>query len=41
MKAGDYWAVKFDVLKAVKEQFDAQGISIPYPHTVMVQRAAE
>lgn len=41
VKAGDYWAVKFDVLKAVKEQFDAQGISIPYPHTVMVQRAAE
>ncbi|MEM9738888.1 MAG: mechanosensitive ion channel domain-containing protein [Pseudomonadota bacterium] len=39
--AADYWDVKFDILKQVKEQFDAQGISIPYPHTTMVQKAAE
>ncbi|MEL6662164.1 MAG: mechanosensitive ion channel domain-containing protein [Pseudomonadota bacterium] len=39
--AKDFWEVKFDVTKKVKEAFDAQGISIPYPHTVMVQRAAE
>lgn len=37
----DYWAVKFDLTKQVKEAFDAQGISIPYPHQVMVQKAAE
>jgi small conductance mechanosensitive channel len=29
--AGDYWGVKFDFTKAVKEKFDAEGISIPYP----------
>lgn len=31
VNAADYWAVKFDFTKAVKEAFDAQGISIPYP----------
>jgi small conductance mechanosensitive channel len=30
-KTGDYWDVFWDVTRAVKEQFDAQGISIPYP----------
>ena len=29
--SADYWGVKFDFTKAVKEAFDAQGISIPYP----------
>lgn len=29
--AADYWGVKFDFTKAVKEKFDAEGISIPYP----------
>lgn len=27
----DYWAVKFDVTKAMKEGLDAAGISIPFP----------
>ncbi|MDQ8193080.1 mechanosensitive ion channel [Coraliomargarita sp. SDUM461004] len=31
VKSGDYWAVKFDFTKAVKEKFDAEGISIPFP----------
>jgi len=39
--AADYWDVKFDTLKAVKEALDAASISIPYPHTTMVQKAAE
>ncbi|MEM8617457.1 MAG: mechanosensitive ion channel domain-containing protein [Pseudomonadota bacterium] len=39
--ATDYWGVKFDITKQVKEAFDANGISIPYPHTTMVQKAAE
>ena len=29
--AGDYFPLKFDLLKAVKQRFDAEGISIPYP----------
>ncbi|MCG8503468.1 MAG: mechanosensitive ion channel [Sphingomonadales bacterium] len=32
--AGDYWAVKWDLTKAIKETFDARGIEIPYPHQV-------
>ncbi|MEM0987194.1 MAG: mechanosensitive ion channel domain-containing protein [Pseudomonadota bacterium] len=38
VKASDYWDVKFDTIKAVKEAFDREGISIPYPHRVMVQK---
>ncbi len=30
-KTADYWTVKFDVTKRVKERFDAEGISIPFP----------
>ncbi len=41
VNASDYWGVKFDLTKKVKEAFDAQGISIPYPHQVLVQKAAE
>ncbi len=29
--AGDYWGVKFDMTKAMKQRFDADGISIPFP----------
>ncbi|MCB2099890.1 MAG: mechanosensitive ion channel [Rhodobacterales bacterium] len=29
--AGDYWGVKFDVTKAVKQAFDREGVSIPFP----------
>ncbi len=31
VKAADYWGVYFDTLQAVKERFDAEGISIPFP----------
>ncbi|BCB06333.1 mechanosensitive ion channel protein [Vreelandella venusta] len=37
--AADYWDVKFDMTKAVKEAFDKQGVSIPYPHSVEIQKA--
>ncbi|MEM5584396.1 MULTISPECIES: mechanosensitive ion channel domain-containing protein [unclassified Roseibium] len=37
--SGDYWELKFHMLKAVKEAFDAGGISIPYPHAVEIQKA--
>ena len=31
VKSADYWGVYFDTLESVKEIFDANGISIPYP----------
>lgn len=31
VKSGDYWDVKFDITEKVKLEFDANGISIPYP----------
>ncbi len=30
-KTSDYWAVYWDVTRTVKERFDAEGISIPFP----------
>lgn len=33
VNSADFWAVKFDFTKAVKEKFDAEGISIPYPQS--------
>lgn len=38
--ASDYWELKFKMLKAVKEAFDAKGISIPYPHSVEIQKGS-
>ena len=34
----DYWDVRFDLLKSVKEAFDAGGINIPYPHCVEIEK---
>lgn len=31
VKTDDYWNVYWDVTRAVKERFDAEGISIPFP----------
>ena len=39
-KASDYWDLKFDLTKTIKETFDTRGISIPYPHTVEIRREA-
>ena len=30
-KNDNYWDVKFDIIESVKEEFDKQGIEIPYP----------
>ncbi|MEP1230833.1 MAG: mechanosensitive ion channel family protein [Litorimonas sp.] len=38
-KPEDYWDVRFDLMKDVKEAFDAGGISIPYPHCVEIEKA--
>jgi small conductance mechanosensitive channel len=37
---GDYWGIYFDGMKNVKEAFDANSISIPYPHQVNIARKA-
>lgn len=37
--AEDYWDLKFQMTRNVKEAFDAQGISIPYPHQVEIKKA--
>ncbi|MEM9233864.1 MAG: mechanosensitive ion channel domain-containing protein [Pseudomonadota bacterium] len=33
----DYWGLKFDLTKSIKESFDAQGVSIPYPTRTLYQ----
>ena len=33
VKTADYWTVYADVTRAVKEEFDKEGISIPYPQS--------
>ncbi len=38
--AADYWELKFALTKAIKEAFDAEGISIPYPHSVEIRKQA-
>jgi small conductance mechanosensitive channel len=35
VKSSDYWAVYLDMHKTVKETFDANGIEIPFPQTVV------
>ena len=37
-KPEDYWDVRFDLIKDVKEAFDKGGISIPYPHCVEIEK---
>ncbi|MBN1424960.1 mechanosensitive ion channel [Candidatus Fermentibacteria bacterium] len=37
-KTADYWDVKFDTTRRIKEALDAQGIEIPFPHVVVHQR---
>ena len=36
VEGADFWDVKFDLIKNVKAEFDAQGITIPYPHQVEI-----
>ena len=36
----DFWGLKFDMIERVKKAFDAQGVSIPYPHTTVVKKEA-
>jgi len=42
VNSGDYWNVRFDLTKTLKEQLEAAGISIPFPQRVVhMARAAE
>lgn len=34
--SGDYWALKWDLNKAVKQAFDKAGIDIPFPHQSLI-----
>ena len=40
VKATDYWPLRFGMLKAVKQAFDANDIEIPYPHQVEIHKQA-
>jgi len=35
VKKEDYWSVKFDLTRKIKESFDAHGIEIPFPQRVV------
>jgi moderate conductance mechanosensitive channel len=35
---GEQWAVERDLRKAIKEAFDINGIEIPFPHQVLIQK---
>ncbi|MBR9844156.1 MAG: mechanosensitive ion channel [Rhodobacteraceae bacterium] len=38
VEAADYWDVKFALTKGIKEAFDKEGVSIPYPHVVEIKK---
>lgn len=35
----DFWEMRFDLTKKIKEAFDAGGITIPYPHQVEIRKS--
>lgn len=39
-RAADYWGLRYDLVKAVKESLAEQGFSVPYPHRVEVMSPA-
>ncbi|GAB4154796.1 MAG: mechanosensitive ion channel [Sphingomonadales bacterium] len=39
--SGDYWDIFFDMMKTVKQRFDAEGITIPYPHVYQINKNVE
>jgi len=38
---GEQWAVERQLRKEIKEAFDANGIEIPFPHQVLIQKQGE
>lgn len=39
--AGDYWDLKWELTKAIKEALDKDGITIPFPTQIEIQRQEE
>lgn len=37
-RSSDYWPLRFDLIRAVKERFDADGIDIPFPTATHIVR---
>ena len=37
----DYWNLKWDLTKAIKEALDKDGITIPFPTAIHIQRPEE
>jgi small conductance mechanosensitive channel len=37
----DWMDTRFDLIKQVKETFEARGLSFPYPHQVAMERAPQ
>ena len=35
VKNADYWTVHFDIVENVKKVFDAKGVIMTYPHTIV------
>ncbi len=40
-KSSDYWALKWDLTKAIKEALDKEGIDIPFPTRTIIHQNAE
>lgn len=40
-KAADYWPLRFDLTRAMKERFDADGVDIPFPTRTLVHENAQ
>ena len=38
--SGDYWALKWDLLEGVKQAFDREGVSIPFPTNTVIRETA-
>ncbi|NRA98983.1 MAG: mechanosensitive ion channel [Rhodobacteraceae bacterium] len=38
--AADYWDLKFNTTRAIKDEFDAAGIDIPFPTSIEIQKDA-
>jgi small conductance mechanosensitive channel len=41
VKAEDYWTVRFDLTRKIKEAFDANDIEIPFPQRVVHMAASD
>lgn len=40
-KSGDFWPARFDLVQAVKQRLDAEGIEIPFPQQVVYMHQME